>query len=263
VSAAPAFAPSTVSPPRVTELHLRTVLEQLPVALMRLDAAGTLLAVNDAGLALLGADSLDVVLGTSFLSCVTDEDARPLCVAFLHDAAHGLRASRELTLRGFNGELHVVEVQAVPYPGAADQARGRAAPPARRRRRHAARGRDRPDSHRTRDSGRCGGPGGRGPLGVVTLTGLLLESPQRFAPGQWVTVHFDGALTTRHLRARIVRCQVSLITAKSTLRYQTAMAFDGRLALPRENPDLGWAAPAPDGAEPAAEPPAPHAANRW
>ena len=88
---------------------------------MRVDAAGTLLAVNDAGLALLGADSLDVVLGTSFLLYLPDEDARGGCAAFFNDAAHGLRGSRELRMRSVNGNGHLVEAQAIAYPGAADQ----------------------------------------------------------------------------------------------------------------------------------------------
>lgn len=97
------------------------MLEQLPVALMRVDDAGTLLAVNDAGLALLGTDSLDRVLGTSFLSFLTDEAARADCAAFLHDAAHGLRGSREMRLRGVSGHEHIVEAHAIAYPGAPDQ----------------------------------------------------------------------------------------------------------------------------------------------
>jgi hypothetical protein len=115
------FAASHVPPPRVNELHLRTVLEQLPVALMRVDATGMLLAVNDAGLALLGADSLDLVLGTSLLAYLPDEDARGGCAAFLNDAAHGLRGSRELRMRSEAAGGRLVEAQAIPYPGASDQ----------------------------------------------------------------------------------------------------------------------------------------------
>ena len=88
---------------------------------MRVDATGTLLAVNDAGLALLGADSLDLVLGTSVLSFLPDVAARAGCAAFLHDAAHGLRGSRELRLHSVSGDEHIVEAQAIAYPGASDQ----------------------------------------------------------------------------------------------------------------------------------------------
>jgi chromosome segregation ATPase len=88
---------------------------------MRVDAEGTLLAVNEAGLGLLRAESLDVVLGTNLLSYLTDETERPECAAFFHDAAHSLRGSREVTLRDVAGHTHIVEIHAVAYPASPDQ----------------------------------------------------------------------------------------------------------------------------------------------
>src|SRR5262245_54696455 len=72
-------------------------------------------------------------------------------------------------------------------------------------------------------------PGDEAMLVNVSATGLLIESPQRFAPGQRVAVHFEGTLPTRNMKARVVRCQVAVISGKGNLRYQTAMAFDERL----------------------------------
>lgn len=105
-------------------------------------------------------------------------------------------------------------------------------------------------------------PGENARLVNISTTGLLLEGPQRFAPGQSVTVHFEGTLSTRQVRARVVRCQVSAITTSSTLHYQTAMAFAERLTLPREPADTSLAALSGD-REPAVDPRAPQVANRW
>jgi hypothetical protein len=77
-------------------------------------------------------------------------------------------------------------------------------------------------------------PGAEATLVNISATGVLIDSAQRFAPGQRVAVHFEGRLPTKYMKARIVRCQVSAISRKGSLRYHTAMAFDDRLALPNE-----------------------------
>ena len=109
-------------------------------------------------------------------------------------------------------------------------------------------------------------PGEAATLVNISATGVLLESPQRFAPGQRVTVHFEGTLPTRQMKARIVRCQVSMIISKGVLQYQTAVTFDERLSLPNE-PGVADAAPTPPAAATSSEQddiakPAP-AVNRW
>jgi hypothetical protein len=76
-------------------------------------------------------------------------------------------------------------------------------------------------------------PGDRATLVNISASGLLMESATRFAPGLTVTVFFEGTLATPQIKARIVRCQVSAID-KGTLKYQTALAFEHRLALPIE-----------------------------
>jgi PAS domain S-box-containing protein len=105
--------------PRRTDLHLRAVLERLPIALLRIDAQGTLLAVNQAGLGLFEAERLDQVLGTSIAGYL-DAEARPSCAALLQDAVQGRGGSLETELRGLNGTAHLLELHAVAHPGAPD-----------------------------------------------------------------------------------------------------------------------------------------------
>jgi hypothetical protein len=104
---------------RPTDLHIRAVLERLPVAVLRIDVNGTLMAVNQAGLGLLGADSLAQVLGTSFLAYLDDSLVAP-CRRLLEDAGEGVGGSLEIDLRGLTGTPHALEVHAVPHPGAPD-----------------------------------------------------------------------------------------------------------------------------------------------
>ncbi len=104
---------------RPADLHLRAVLERLPVAVLRIAVNGTLMAVNQAGLGLLGADSLAQVLGTSFLAYLDDSLVAP-CRRLLEDAGQGVGGSLEIDLRGLTGTPHALEVHAVPHPGAPD-----------------------------------------------------------------------------------------------------------------------------------------------
>jgi PAS domain S-box-containing protein len=106
---------------RPPDLHLRAILERLPIALLRIDAKGSLLAVNQVGLSLLGAHSLEHALGTSFLGLVT-EDARESCRLLLESASNGQDGSAEVELRGLTGTVRAVEVHAVAHPGAPDAA---------------------------------------------------------------------------------------------------------------------------------------------
>ena len=106
-------------------------------------------------------------------------------------------------------------------------------------------------------------PGDEATLVNISATGLLIDSTQRFAPGQRVTVHFEGRLATRQMKARIVRCQVSVISAKGSLQYQTAMAFDERIALPNDRPRNDWSTTAEPEAAPTAQPASAQTTNRW
>jgi DNA repair exonuclease SbcCD ATPase subunit len=82
---------------------------------------GSLLAVNQVGLGLLGAHGLEHALGTSFLGLVA-EDGRESCRQLLESASNGQDGSLEVELRGLTGTVRAVEVHAVAHPGAPDAA---------------------------------------------------------------------------------------------------------------------------------------------
>jgi PAS domain S-box-containing protein len=102
-------------------MHLRSVLERLPVPLLRVDADGTLLAVNQAGLALLCATALDEVLGISLFTFLPDE-ARASCKAFLEHVIHGQDGSFDVDLCALTGATYALELHAVAHPGPVDAA---------------------------------------------------------------------------------------------------------------------------------------------
>lgn len=98
----------------------------------------------------------------------------------------------------------------------------------------------------------------------VSASGVLVEGKTRFVPGTRVTVVFDGPVTPKQIKGRVVRCQVSAIASGGALQYQSGIAFEGRVALPVDEPAD---APAAEfAAAPAAAPSAPAPArvrNRW
>jgi PAS domain S-box-containing protein len=108
-----------IEPPVEAEPHLRAVLERQPVVLTRVSKEGTFLAINEAGLSMLGAQSLEQVLGTSIMNMV-DADDRKACQAFLDRAAGGQRGSFEVDLVGFTGARHTLELHGSIHPGAPD-----------------------------------------------------------------------------------------------------------------------------------------------
>lgn len=105
--------------PAEAEPHLRAVLEAQPVVLCRVAADGTFLAVNNAGLSMLGAQGLEQVLGRSLLTLVVEKDQKA-CRTFLERVAGGQRGSLEVEIVDFTGTSHAVEVHATPHPGAPD-----------------------------------------------------------------------------------------------------------------------------------------------
>ena len=104
---------------RAAEPHLREVLESLPVALVRFDEDGTLLAVNQLGLAILGARSLDQILGTSIIGLVA-EDERASCATFVSQAINGEACSLEVDVVGLTGTSQTIELRGVAYPSTPD-----------------------------------------------------------------------------------------------------------------------------------------------
>jgi PAS domain S-box-containing protein len=108
-----------IDPPVEAEPHLRAVLERQPVVLTRVSKEGTFLAINEAGLSMLGAQSLEQVLGTSIMNMV-DADDRKACQAFLDRAVGGQRGSFEVDLVGLTGARHTLELHGSVHPGAPD-----------------------------------------------------------------------------------------------------------------------------------------------
>lgn len=108
-----------IDPPVEAELHLRAVLESQPVVLTRVNKDGTFLAINEAGLSMLGAQSLEQILGTSLMNMVPTEE-RKACQAFIDRAMGGQRGSFEVDLVGLTGSRHTFELHASAHPGAPD-----------------------------------------------------------------------------------------------------------------------------------------------
>ena len=105
--------------PVEAEPHLRAVLERQPVVLTRIANDGTFLAINEAGLSMLGAQTLEQVLGTSLMNMV-EADERKACQAFIDRAVAGTRGSFEVDLVGLTGARHTLELHASAHPGAPD-----------------------------------------------------------------------------------------------------------------------------------------------
>ncbi len=102
-----------------SEVHLRAVLEAVPIVLTRVSGDGTFLAINQAGLAVFGASSLEQILGTKLVELLP-EDARAECQAFISRAITGQRGSCEVELMSLAGTTHLLELRATPHPGAPD-----------------------------------------------------------------------------------------------------------------------------------------------
>ena len=105
--------------PGLEDLHLRAVLETQPVTLVRLGRDGTVLAVNDAALAVIGAERLEQILETSFGDLLEDDD-RSGFLAFIDRVAAGHRSSLEVSLTALTGNRHTILLHATPHPGAPD-----------------------------------------------------------------------------------------------------------------------------------------------
>jgi PAS domain S-box-containing protein len=105
--------------PGLEDLHLRAVLETQPVTLVRLGRDGTVLAVNDAALAVIGAERLEQILETAF-GDLLQEDDRSGFLAFIDRVAAGHRSSLEVGLTALTGTRHTILLHATPHPGAPD-----------------------------------------------------------------------------------------------------------------------------------------------
>ncbi len=77
------------------------------------------LAVNESGLAALGAERLDQLLGSSIAALLPAEERASL-TAFLERVVSGHRGSIEVDLTALTGTRHTMQVHAAPHPGAPD-----------------------------------------------------------------------------------------------------------------------------------------------
>ena len=99
--------------PSVEVIHLRRLLDIQPVCLMRLGADGTVLAANDAALAMLGATSGAQLLGQDFSHWIAPEQ-RERWRAFAAEVNQRRAASVECEIRTPSGDLHPTLFHAVP-----------------------------------------------------------------------------------------------------------------------------------------------------
>lgn len=65
----------------------------------------------------------------------------------------------------------------------------------------------------------------------LSATGALVECASRELPGSALTLEFLGAFVPASAGGRVVRCDVSGITADGSLRYHLGVAFDAPIAL--------------------------------
>ena len=99
--------------PSVEVAHLRRLLDTQPGCLMRLGADGTVLAANDAALALLGVTSGAQALGRDFADWVPP-DQRDRWRAFAIGVAQGYPASIECDITAPSGDPHPTLFHGVP-----------------------------------------------------------------------------------------------------------------------------------------------------
>jgi hypothetical protein len=64
----------------------------------------------------------------------------------------------------------------------------------------------------------------------ISASGILLEGRMRLVPGKQVTLEFEGSISAKQIKGRVVRCQVSAIES-GALKYRTAIAFAQPLEL--------------------------------
>lgn len=100
----------------VTEVErLRLILDKLPSCLMRVSADGTLLAVSDSALELLGCRELAAVLGGSLLDRIRGE-AGLLWMGFVQRVSEGGSGSVECDMRDASGLVRTVVLLGTALP---------------------------------------------------------------------------------------------------------------------------------------------------
>lgn len=120
----PAPHPSTATESNAdlqTEVErLRSLIERQPSCLMRVGTGGTLLAVNDKALSLLGARGLEDVLGSSLVDRIDAGDGASIWAEFVRRVSTTGSASLECDMKDLAGLRRTVMVQAVTLPSHPD-----------------------------------------------------------------------------------------------------------------------------------------------
>lgn len=98
---------------RDSEAHLRAIIDTEPECVMLLDDNGKLLKMNDAGLAMIEADSAAEVIGRPVLHLIAPEYREPFH-AFSESVIRGNKASFEFEVVGFKGTHRWLQSHAVP-----------------------------------------------------------------------------------------------------------------------------------------------------
>ncbi|MEJ2245358.1 MAG: PAS domain-containing protein, partial [Acidobacteriota bacterium] len=95
------------------EERLRQIVERVPVGLSVIAPDGTFLAINQAGLKLMGAAQLNQIVGKNFLHFIAQED-REKILEFLTTVSNGANASILLDWKGLDGTGSVIKLIATP-----------------------------------------------------------------------------------------------------------------------------------------------------
>ncbi len=93
--------------------HFRAIVETTPDCVQIMAADGTLLHINSAGLALLGASSGEALIGKSVYELIAPEDLESFR-EFNHRICQGERGSLEFDLIGLNGVRRSMETHSAP-----------------------------------------------------------------------------------------------------------------------------------------------------
>ena len=100
--------------------RLRSLLERQPSCLMRVGTSGTLLAVNDKALSLIGARGLEDALGSSLVDRIDAENNASLWKEFARRVSNAGSASVECEMTDLAGTRRAVMMQAVTLPSHPD-----------------------------------------------------------------------------------------------------------------------------------------------
>ncbi len=100
-----------------SENRLKTILQNEPECVKLMDKEGCLLDINPAGLAMIEADSLEMVKGKKVIDLI-NEPYRAQYSKLLEDVFNGNTVTMEFTITGLKGTQRWLETHAVPFRNA-------------------------------------------------------------------------------------------------------------------------------------------------